>query len=188
MTDPALEVPETIQSATIQSSPSASHDVNPPTAASEKQPVVAAPASEADSIPSDIVDPRRVIRPLPRRQALPPLPDLRFEQSYLASIKDADTWGRVAWITVRDQVQSPINPVIYPKSIELRVANMVISFAGFSSAYSRNGVDTRALRVAFLEPQRHAQRTDARQQDPAVVVRGQQLESTTCVVQEPAVS
>lgn len=104
MTDHVLEVAETIQAASIVSNPSAAHDINPSTAASEKQPVVAAPASDAGSLSSDIVDPSRVIRPIRRRQTLPPLPDLRFEQSYLASIKDADTWGRVAWITVRDQV------------------------------------------------------------------------------------
>jgi hypothetical protein len=62
-------------------------------------------SSEADSIPSDIVDPSRMVRPVPRRHTLPPLPDLRFEQSYLASLRGADTWGRVAWITIRDQVR-----------------------------------------------------------------------------------
>ncbi|KAJ5573666.1 uncharacterized protein N7459_008093 [Penicillium hispanicum] len=108
MADHALEVPETIQASSIKTHPSPAHDVNPATAASEKQPVVAAPASEAGSLSSDIVDPNRMIRPIRRRQTLPPLPDLRFEQSYLASLKDADTWGRVAWITVRDQVLLPL--------------------------------------------------------------------------------
>lgn len=105
MTDPALQIPEVIQSSTVRRNPSPRHDLNPATAASEKQPVTIGPASDAGSIPSDIVDPSRVIRPVRRRQTLPPMPDLRFEQSYLASIKDADTWGRVAWITVRDQVR-----------------------------------------------------------------------------------
>lgn len=105
MTDPALQIPEVIQSSTVRRDPSPHHDLNPATAASEKQPVVTGPASDAGSIPSDIVDPSRVVRPVRRRQTLPPMPDLRFEQSYLASIKDADTWGRVAWITVRDQVR-----------------------------------------------------------------------------------
>ncbi|KAJ5176940.1 uncharacterized protein N7482_002817 [Penicillium canariense] len=108
MADHILEVAETIQSASIVSNPSAAHDINPATAASEKQPVVAAPASDAGSLSSDIVDPSRVIRPIRRRHTLPPLPDLRFEQSYLASLKDADTWGRVTWITVRDQVLLPL--------------------------------------------------------------------------------
>ncbi|CAI7675575.1 unnamed protein product [Penicillium pancosmium] len=108
MSNPALEISETIQAAHIRSNPSPTHDINPSTAASEKQPVVVGPASDAGSLPSDFVDPSRVIRPVRRRQTLPPLPDLRFEQSYLASIKDADTWGRVAWITVRDQVLLPL--------------------------------------------------------------------------------
>lgn len=47
----------------------------------------------------------RVLRPVPRRGSFPPLPDLRFEQSYLASISKAESnWG-VAFITVRDQVR-----------------------------------------------------------------------------------
>ncbi|KAJ5104523.1 hypothetical protein NUU61_001870 [Penicillium alfredii] len=108
MTDPILEVPEIIQSTTIRSNPSPSHDINPASAASEKQPVEPVSSTEAGSISSDLVDPSRVIRPVRRRQTLPPLPDLRFEQSYLASLKDADTWGRVAWITIRDQVMLPL--------------------------------------------------------------------------------
>lgn len=107
MTDPALNVPETLQSASVNPDPSPAHDVNPPTAASEKKPVAEETPSEPDSIPSDVVDPRRSIQPVSRRHNLPPLPDLRFEQSYLASIRDADTWGRVTWITVRDQVCTP---------------------------------------------------------------------------------
>lgn len=99
-----MDIPQIIQSASINRNPDPVHDINPATAASEKQPVVVGPDSETNSIASDIVHPSRVIRPVHRRQTLPPLPDLRFEQSYLASIKDADTWGRVAWITTRDQV------------------------------------------------------------------------------------
>ncbi|GAQ45408.1 DUF1770 domain-containing protein [Aspergillus tubingensis] len=109
MTDPALQIPEVIQTASINPEPSAEHDVNPPTAASEKQPVVEDDvASEAGSIPSDVVAPHRMIKPVSRRHQLPPLPDLRFEQSYLASLRGADTWGRVAWITIRDQVLLPL--------------------------------------------------------------------------------
>lgn len=47
---------------------------------------------------------RSRVRPSPRGHHLPPLPDLRFEQSYLWSIRNADTWWKVGWITVRDQV------------------------------------------------------------------------------------
>ncbi|CAK7242223.1 MAG: hypothetical protein STHCBS139747_003704 [Sporothrix thermara] len=45
-------------------------------------------------------------QPRPHQQ-LPPLPDLRFEQSYLRSIAAADTWWKVALITTRDQVVMP---------------------------------------------------------------------------------
>lgn len=102
-----MEIPEILQSASINRNPDPAHDVNPSTAASEKQPVVIGPDSdsETNSIASDIIHPSRAIRPVHRKQTLPPLPDLRFEQSYLASIKDAETWGRVAWITTRDQVR-----------------------------------------------------------------------------------
>ncbi|KAI8628663.1 hypothetical protein F5Y19DRAFT_109588 [Xylariaceae sp. FL1651] len=47
----------------------------------------------------------------PRRRrtpSFPPMPDLRFEQSYLHSIAGAETWWRVAWITVRDQMMMPL--------------------------------------------------------------------------------
>ncbi|KAL1896174.1 hypothetical protein Sste5346_004917 [Sporothrix stenoceras] len=40
-------------------------------------------------------------------QQLPPLPDLRFEQSYLRSLAAADTWWKVGLVTVRDQVLMP---------------------------------------------------------------------------------
>lgn len=100
----AMEIPEIIQSASINHNPDPAHDINPSTAASEKHPVEVDSDAETSSITSDILDPSRVIHPVRRRQNLPPLPDLRFEQSYLASIKDAESWGRVAWITTRDQV------------------------------------------------------------------------------------
>ena len=109
MADPAIQVAETIQTASINPNPSPA-DINPPTA-SEKHPIVEKAPSEADSIPSDIVDPRRMIQPTTRGHTLPPLPDLRFEQSYLASLRGADTWGRVAWITIRDQVRINHNPI-----------------------------------------------------------------------------
>lgn len=35
---------------------------------------------------------------------MPPLPDLRFEQSYLKSLEGAKSWKGVLWITFRDQV------------------------------------------------------------------------------------
>lgn len=106
MAEPTTEIAETLQAASVKPDPSPAHDINPTTSVSEKKSHVpeSAITDDTDSIPSDVVDPSRMVRTVVRQRHLPPLPDLRFEQSYLASLKDADTWGRVAWITVRDQV------------------------------------------------------------------------------------
>lgn len=60
-----------------------------------------------DAIDDDDQDdiPYSVLRPTPRKRSLPPLPDLRFEQSYLRSISNADAWWKVLLITARDQVR-----------------------------------------------------------------------------------
>jgi hypothetical protein len=121
--NPALELAETIQTASINRAPSPTHDLNPSTAASEKQPVKAshAPASDSsadkyvyddeDGIDVEDVEdengediPYSVLKPVRRRQSFGPLPDLRFEQSYLASIAHAKSNWMVAFITIRDQV------------------------------------------------------------------------------------
>ncbi|ESZ95004.1 hypothetical protein SBOR_4624 [Sclerotinia borealis F-4128] len=109
-----LEIASTIQSASIKRDPSPNHDINPSTAASSKVPVSVHPDyayDDKDSIDGgeeEIEDiPYDVIRPLPRRASFPPIPDLRFEQSYLASIAHADSYWKVAFITIRDQVISP---------------------------------------------------------------------------------
>ena len=106
MSDPTIQVSETIQAASVKQNPSPSRDINPPTSTSGKHLAVETSPDDAHSIPSDIVDPNRMIKPVTRRHNLPPLPDLRFEQSYLASLKGAESWGRIAWITIRDQVCS----------------------------------------------------------------------------------
>lgn len=107
--NPAAELASAIQSVHIQTNPDPAHDVNPSTAASAKVPATAvesssSPApSEAESVvPSDIIHPR------PRTRSFPPIPDFRFEQSYLASIAHADSSWKVAYITVRDQVLLPL--------------------------------------------------------------------------------
>lgn len=120
--NPASELASAIQSVSINRHPSQLHDVNPSTAASKKIPATAefpegdspprsrshsfASASTASSSTSTI--PSEIIHPRPRRRDLPPIPDFRFEQSYLASIKDADSNWRVAFITIRDQVFLPL--------------------------------------------------------------------------------
>ena len=123
-----LQLAETIQTAHINPSPSPQHDLNPSTAASKREPVQLEPVfpddGEIDDVDAhlelddeeeedeeDLTEDEELyrarIKPRPRRAhlpALPPLPDLRFEQSYLWSIRNADAWWKVVWITVRDQV------------------------------------------------------------------------------------
>lgn len=108
MQDAVIEVAETIQTAHIQRKPSVEHDVNPSTAAEGMQPVQIEPDLDALSDVEDDEIPISMLRPTPRRPQMPPLPDLRFEQSYLASIKDAQGWQGVAFITIRDQVLMPL--------------------------------------------------------------------------------
>lgn len=108
--DAPLEIASTIQSTSIKRDPSPNHDINPTTTASSKEPVTVHPDYAFDD--KDSIDgeeetediPYDVIRPLPRRASFPPIPDLRFEQSYLASIAHADSYWKVAFITIRDQV------------------------------------------------------------------------------------
>ena len=74
--------------------PDPSRDINPSTAASKRVPA---------SIDYDSDDETFAVRKRPVKH-FPPIPDLRFEQSYLQSISKADTWWQVALITVKDQV------------------------------------------------------------------------------------
>ncbi|RDW70280.1 hypothetical protein BP5796_08677 [Coleophoma crateriformis] len=123
-----LQIAETIQTASINRAPSPSHDLNPSTAASEKQPVAIShsqPGTSSslsldkyeydhdDGIDDDEDEdeediPYDVLRPIPRRGSFPPLPDLRFEQSYLSSISKAESNWQVAFITLRDQLVLPL--------------------------------------------------------------------------------
>ncbi|KAI0024921.1 hypothetical protein F4780DRAFT_775401 [Xylariomycetidae sp. FL0641] len=99
------ELASTVQSAHVKRHPSPTHDANPSTAASARHPV------DPDDEDDDDVDseiPLSVLRPRPRKHSFPPMPDLRFEQSYLHSLRGAEgRWGVVAWVTVRDQVLMP---------------------------------------------------------------------------------
>lgn len=100
MASPALDIASTIQSASLNRHPSPAHDVNPSTAASQKLPV--SPITSIFSGENSI--PYSALKPVPRRSNLPPLPDLRFEQSYLASLRGVEGWGGILWVTGRDQV------------------------------------------------------------------------------------
>lgn len=106
MAEPGVsELASTLQFGSIKRHPSPRHDLNPSTAASAKQPVTLDKNADIDSDIDEDEIPTSVIHPLPRKQTMPPLPDLRFEQSYLKSIEKAESWQGVAWITLRDQVR-----------------------------------------------------------------------------------
>ena len=112
--NPAAELASAIQSVHIVRNPSPNRDLNPSTAASKLIPAdLPSPAlsdedelddDHSSEINSDVLRPT----PRPRRKSFPPLPDMRFEQSYLASIKNAQTNTQVAIITIRDQVLMPL--------------------------------------------------------------------------------
>ena len=108
----AMNIASTIQSASIKRHPSPHHDVNPSTTASSKEPVTISspPTSPSPSSrsPNRSRIPSSTIRPVPRHSNLPPLPDLRFEQSYLASLNGSTDWKTVGYITIRDQVVLPL--------------------------------------------------------------------------------
>jgi hypothetical protein len=97
------EVASTIQSISINRQPDPHRDINPSTAASKREPVNIQSSPVAEDVEEDEI-PNSILRPTPRKRSLPPLPDLRFEQSYLKSIEHADGWWAVAYITLRDQV------------------------------------------------------------------------------------
>ena len=107
MTEPGVsELASTLQFGSIKRHPSPHHDLNPSTAASAKQTVTLDSRGDVDSDVDEDEIPISVLNPVPRKQTMPPLPDLRFEQSYLKSIEKAETWKGVAWITFRDQVRA----------------------------------------------------------------------------------
>lgn len=115
------ELVSTIQSTSIQHNPDADYDLNPSTSASAKLPVTISD-SYAELDPSDLDPsndlsptssrtssiPTATLEPLPRKRNLPPLPDMRFEQSYLKSIEHTDSPYTIAYITIRDQVLLPL--------------------------------------------------------------------------------
>ena len=99
------EITSAIQSAHINRAPSPHHDINPSTAAETKVPMEVRPSSSSEPPSSPSAIP---LRPRPRRPTMPPLPDLRFEQSYLASIPPGASWLTILLITTRDQVLLPL--------------------------------------------------------------------------------
>lgn len=104
--DGPLEIASLLQSASVKRHPSPRHDINPSTAASEKQPVRLSSHPDLDSASDAAEDeiPISILDPIPRKTNMPPMMDMRFEQSYLKSIEKAESWQSVAWITFKDQV------------------------------------------------------------------------------------
>ncbi|MCJ1306934.1 hypothetical protein MMC25_000578 [Agyrium rufum] len=119
----AMEIASAIQSASINRAPSPRHDNNPSTTASRKVPArittqsstedsnasPTSPGDDADELssPASMI-PASALEPVPRRRDLPPLPEMRFEQSYLASLNGATDWKTIGYITLRDQVLLPL--------------------------------------------------------------------------------
>ncbi|KJZ78983.1 hypothetical protein HIM_01756 [Hirsutella minnesotensis 3608] len=119
MSSIAGELAATIQAGHVRHDPDPKLDIAPSTAAEKTEPmnlessrfshVDDALHNDIDGIDDEDDDiPLSVLRPAPRKRNLPPLPDLRFEQSYLHSISNADTWWKVLLITTRDQVVMPL--------------------------------------------------------------------------------
>jgi hypothetical protein len=117
------ELAGTIQAGHIVRHPDAVRDIAPATASEKREPVSVRSVGKRykgddidDGIDEDEDDdddddtdiPYSVLRPAPRSHNLPPLPDLRFEQSYLHSISKANSWMGVALITLRDQIMMPL--------------------------------------------------------------------------------
>ncbi|KEZ41521.1 hypothetical protein SAPIO_CDS7680 [Scedosporium apiospermum] len=98
MSSLATQAAETFQTAHLRRNPDPHHDINP----SKRS-----PASLGVDSDSEDDDTTYAIQK-PQTKPFPPIPDLRFEQSYLHSISKAETWWEVLFITVKDQVAFPL--------------------------------------------------------------------------------
>ncbi|KAL2108215.1 hypothetical protein VUR80DRAFT_4107 [Thermomyces stellatus] len=99
MSSLATQAAETFQTGHLRRRPDPSRDMNPSTASSKRVPASIEPDSD-DETPF-------AVHKRPAKH-FPPIPDLRFEQSYLQSISKAETWWQVVFITVKDQVVFPL--------------------------------------------------------------------------------
>jgi hypothetical protein len=98
------ELASTIQAGHIRRHPDPRQDIAPSTAADTAQLVDVHTVRRSDIDNDDDDIPYSVLRPPKKHYNLPPLPDLRFEQSYLRSIESADTWWKVLFVTIKSQV------------------------------------------------------------------------------------
>jgi hypothetical protein len=153
--DAAIQMAETLQTAHMNNAPSVEHDINPSTAASHKEPVSLRREASTGDVDSDVDEdeiPVSLLRTTPRKPQMPPLPDLRFEQSYLASIKDAKDWKVVTYITMRDQVCDDPND-------NGTLANLHAT-SGDYAPRSRSSMDSHRIGMAVLECRHQVQWTD----------------------------
>ncbi|RFU35840.1 hypothetical protein B7463_g457, partial [Scytalidium lignicola] len=152
-----IQIAETIQTASIKRNPSPTHDLNPSTAATTKDPVTVssrAPVSDLslnkfdyevdDGIDEEDEDdiPDDILQLTPRRTSFGPLPDLRFEQSYLASIAAADSRWKVVYITIRDQVCESVPPC---------EAELIGYYEGYVTTPARHDMVTGSSWLEILE-------------------------------------
>ncbi len=129
---------------------------------------------------------RSRVRPSPRLHHLhhlPPMPDLRFEQSYLSSIRNADTWWKVGWITVRDQVGNPPPSRIICWHMgggkrERDGTRRADATPGHDALRAGHRLQPGHLRLAPLEPQRADPRVERRRAHQAVVLPLQGVDDT----------
>ncbi|KAL6910486.1 hypothetical protein GGI43DRAFT_12477 [Trichoderma evansii] len=102
------EVASTIQAGHIRRHPDPRQDIAPSTAADKTELVDIHEVKRSHLDDDDHDIPYSVLRPPKKHYNLPPLPDLRFEQSYLRSIESADTWWKVVLTTIKSQVLLPL--------------------------------------------------------------------------------
>lgn len=134
MSSLATQAAETLQTAHLKRNPDPKRDVNPSTASAQRVPA---------SIDYDSDEDAFAIRKRPAKH-FPPIPDLRFEQSYLNSISKAETWWQVLFITVKDQVSSPARSNMAGCPSLIHPPGRVPSASGVP-------LEHHALRVAGLE-------------------------------------
>lgn len=157
-TELPIEIASTLQAGHIRSNPDPALDMAPGTAADDKEilgekydydALQHKAAHQLDDIDDDEDDiPYSVLRrPRRQRQALPPLPDLRFEQSYLKSIAAADSWWKIALITTRDQV------FLFLLSINNYFSLSSHDLVGHHAFSSGDNLQPVALRLAGMESQ-----------------------------------
>ncbi|KAH9967805.1 hypothetical protein BJV74DRAFT_277221 [Russula compacta] len=78
--------------------------------------------------------PKYDARNMPKRLRPPAIPDLRFEPTYLAKLAAASPgWQSVVWITVRDQVISPLLQGAIWGTVSVFIQPLLRSFTGWRS-------------------------------------------------------